>query len=300
MNRVSATLCAASGALLWGTLGPVVSAWSRMGSEATALARSAVAAVTLGLLAWGGITAKGLLRDHWRALLTGGVGLAGFQYAYFSAVAQAGVAVSTVISIGVAPILTGVWTWVTSRRLSAAWVLATALACAGLALLVLGAGMGTLSATGIACSVSAAACFSAQALAIESIEPRWPTSASLAWMFAIASAIMLPTGGFALASSWHVGLGEASAVLYLGVVTAGVAYWLFSRGVQVIGAPAAVTISVLEPAGALLLAVVFLGEHQTPLQWLGTALLIGCIPIIARSARAAGTAGAVPVGRLSG
>ena len=285
MSRVVATSCAASGALLWGTLGPVVEAWSRLGTGEMAFARSVIAAVTLGVLGRGALRSWWRIRAHGWALLTGGVGLAGFQFAYFTAVADSGVALSTVISIGVAPTLTGIWTWLSSRRLSINWLVGTGIASAGVALLVLGGGAGAVSVRGVAWAVIAAAFFSAQALAIESIGAQWSSSASLAWMFAISAVIMVPTGGTAVLAAWHKAPTTLWAVVYLGVVTAGLAYWLFAKGIETLGAAAAVTISLLEPAGALLLAVVALREHQTPLQWLGTVLLIGCIPVVARSAK---------------
>jgi hypothetical protein len=49
-HRLTAGLLAATGALLWGTLGPAVHAWSTLGSARTAFARSLVAALTLALV----------------------------------------------------------------------------------------------------------------------------------------------------------------------------------------------------------------------------------------------------------
>ncbi|WP_051165205.1 DMT family transporter [Nocardia testacea] len=273
---------ASSGALLWGTLGPVVSAWSTLGSAENAFARSLVAALTLGFVARGAVAGWVQVRAHYRSLLAGGVGLAGFQFAYFAAVAESGVAVSTVIGIGLAPAMTGAVSWITSGRPSRTWMAGTALASAGLVLLVLGAAPGgTVSAAGIGWSVLAAAFFSMQALAIESVGAEWSNSAVLAWMFLTAAILMAPIGGAALLRGGAFGVDDLWVLAYLGVVTAGLAYWLFAAGIAVLGAATAVTISLLEPVGAVVLSVLFLGEGQSPVQWLGTVLLIACVPVMA-------------------
>ncbi|MFD7009575.1 EamA family transporter [Rhodococcus jostii] len=282
MSRGAATVLAATGALLWGTLGPVVSAWSTLGSAETAFARSLVAALTLGVVARGAVAARSHVRDHWRALLVGGVGLAGFQFAYFAAVAESGVAVSTVVGIGLAPAMTGAWSWFTSARPAATWMVGTGVASAGLVLLVLGSASGAaVSPAGIGWSVLAAGFFSAQALAIESVGAWGSNSAVLAWMFLVAAFLMAPIGGPALWLSGALAAEDLVVIAYVGVVTAGLAYWLFAAGVAVLGAAAAVTISLLEPVGAVVLAVLFLGEGQSPVQWLGIVLLIACVPVMA-------------------
>ncbi|RYE43443.1 MAG: DMT family transporter [Hyphomicrobiales bacterium] len=295
MTRGVATVSAASGALLWGTLGPVVSAWSTLGGAETAFARSLAAALTLGVVARGAVAAREQVREHFRSLLVGGAGLAGFQFAYFAAVAESGVAVSTVIGIGLAPAMTGAWSWITSSRPSTAWMVGTGLASAGLVLLVLGSALGaTVSPAGIGWSVLAAAFFSAQALAIESVGARWSNPAVLTWMFLIAAIVMVPIGGPVLWRSGALGAEDVLVIAYVGVVTAGLAYWLFAAGVGVLGAAVAVTISLLEPVGAVMLAVLFLREGQSLVQWLGIVLLIACVPVTAYTPKKVASIPAMP------
>ncbi|WAM19903.1 EamA family transporter [Rhodococcus sp. JS3073] len=295
MTRGAATVSAASGALLWGTLGPVVSAWSTLGGAETAFARSLAAALTLGVVARGAVAARAQVREYFRSLLVGGAGLAGFQFAYFAAVAESGVAVSTVIGIGLAPAITGAWSWITSSRPSATWMVGTGLASVGLVLLVLGSALGaTVSPAGIGWSVLAAVFFSAQALAIESVGARWSNPAVLTSMFLIAAIVMVPIGGPVLWRSGALGAEDVLVIAYVGVVTAGLAYWLFAAGVAVLGAAVAVTISLLEPVGAIMLAVLFLREGQSLVQWLGIVLLIACIPVTAYTPKKVASIPAMP------
>jgi DME family drug/metabolite transporter len=71
------------------------------------------------------------------------------------------------------------------------------------------------------------------------------------------------------------------SLLYLGIVAAGISYWLFAHGIRHLGAPAAVTISLLEPASAAAIAALVLHEPVGPAQWLGIALICGAILLTA-------------------
>ena len=72
-----------------------------------------------------------------------GVCLAGYQPRFFLGTARNGVAVSTVIALGSAPVLAGLLEWALTRRVpSRAWIVATALATVGVVLLGLGGASG--------------------------------------------------------------------------------------------------------------------------------------------------------------
>jgi drug/metabolite transporter, DME family len=57
---------------------------------------------------------------------------------------------------------------------------------------------------------------------------------------------------------------DTLAVAYVGVVTAGVSYLLFSHALRHISAGTAVTLALGEPVVAFALAVVVVGEHPPP------------------------------------
>jgi DME family drug/metabolite transporter len=68
-------------------------------------------------------------------------------------------------------------------------------------------------------------------------------------------------------------------LVYLGIVTTALAYWLFYSGLRTtIGSTAAV-LTLLEPAAAAVLAVLLLGEALPRAAWLGGALLVAAIAI---------------------
>jgi DME family drug/metabolite transporter len=76
------------------------------------------------------------------------------------------------------------------------------------------------------------------------------------------------------------------------VVTTGLSYWLFARGIRHIGAAAAVTITLLEPAAAAVIAAVALHEELSAGQWVGIVLIGTAITITGRTAKASKPTGA--------
>jgi len=272
---------AVAGALLWGTIGPVATLFTSAEVLPAGGVRLAIGA--LALLALGGRP----LTRAWRRrdlgpLLAASFGLAGFQLSYFGAVAVGGVAVSTAVAIGLAPVLTGLWTAVVERRRPSRWWIAgTALAAVGLGLLTFAGGDAvTLSPTGLALSTVAAACFSLQALAIKRLTDHHADTTALAAMFALAALVLLPVT-LATATPTLLSGRAVWSLLYLGIVASGISYWLFAHGIRHLGAPAAVTISLLEPASAAAIAALVLHEPIGAAQWLGIGLICGAIALTA-------------------
>jgi DME family drug/metabolite transporter len=282
MNPRIAVLSAAGGAVLWGTIGPVAALFSPQERLASGAVRLAIGASTLLLL--GGRTR--LRRNDVLPLALGAVGVAGFQLTYFAAVGASGVAVSTAVGIGLAPILTGLWTSIGTRRApSTWWVVGTVFAVGGLCLLAFaGGGPVTVSPLGLLLSAAAAAFFSVQVVAMQTLVTRHAGTTVLSAMFALAALLLMPVT-IATATPSMLSPTVISGVVYLGVVTAGVAYWLYARGASLLDAPAAATISLLEPAGAAVLAAVLLHEHVSHAQWLGIVCICGAIALTALPTR---------------
>lgn len=274
----SAGLSAVAGALLWGTLGPAAAMVDGQDRLAVGGLRLLLGALTLVVLGAGRFAVRGWGRRDLAPLFVGAVGVAGFQVAYFAAVGAAGVAVSTAVGIGLSPVLTGIWTALrTRRRPSATWLAGTAVALGGLVLLAFGGAADVhVSAAGLVLAVVAAACFSMQVGAIHVLATRHGDVAALTALFAVGAVLLAPLTVFAATPSllapsnlWWIG--------YLGVVTTGIAYWMFSRGVRDLGAAAGTTISLLEPVGAAVIAAAALGEHVAAAQWAGIAAVCGAI-----------------------
>ena len=77
------------------------------------------------------------------------------------------------------------------------------------------------------------------------------------------------------------------AVIYVGVVTAGVSYLLFSHALRHISAATGVTLALAEPVMAFILAILVVGERPSWLAFSGLALvIIGVLNVVRAELRA--------------
>jgi DME family drug/metabolite transporter len=82
-------------------------------------------------------------------------------------------------------------------------------------------------------------------------------------------------------------LAAVLVVVYLGVVVSGMAHMLFSIGLRSISGPTGVTLSLIEPVAAFVLAVWIVGERHPLQSWLGLlAVLAGLMLVIGAEMRA--------------
>jgi DME family drug/metabolite transporter len=216
-------------------------------------------------------------------VLPGAAGVAAYQLCFFAAVDDTGVAVGTIVALGSAPAITGALEWaVAGRRPDARWCAATALACAGVGLLVLAGGVHTgVSAPGIALAVGAGAAYATYTLtakrlladghAPEHVMARAFGLGALGLVPVLlvgAPAALLRPGGLALA-------------LFLGIVPTALAYVLFARGLRRLSAAETSTLTLAEPLTAGLLGALVLGEQLTAASAAGAALVLGGLVVLA-------------------
>lgn len=196
-----------------------------------------------------------------------GLCLALYQPLFFLGTARNGVAVGTVIALGSAPILAGVLEWtLTRRRPSGAWLLATALATVGVALLGIGggadaAGSGGTDPLGFLGSVGAGATFAvianAQRRLLDNGWDPFTVVGAMGASSAALSAFVLPFVDLA----WLTEPAGMVMALWLGVGTVSVAYVMFTWGLGGLTASTAATLTLGEPLTASILGVTVLGEY---------------------------------------
>ncbi|TCO47271.1 DMT family transporter [Actinocrispum wychmicini] len=276
-----AVISAAGGALLWATIGPAAALLDTHDRLAAAAVRLAIGTLVLFAVVGGRPLTTRWRRSELRSLAVGAVGIAGFQMTYFGAIGHSGVAISTTLAIGLSPVMTGMWTWLRTReRPAIGWMVGTAIAATGLVLLMYGRGVtGPASPTGIILSLLAAMFFSMHAIAIQLTTSGQTPATTLTAMFGLAALLLIPVT-VAIGPQGLLSGPVVTCVVYLGVVTTGIAYWLFARGVRHLGAATAVTISLLEPAGAAIIAAVAFREHVSLAQWTGIGLICAAIASI--------------------
>jgi drug/metabolite transporter, DME family len=225
-------------------------------------------------------------------VLLAAAGVVAYQLAFFAAVADTGVAVGTIVALGSAPALTGALEWVlTGRRPERRWIVATALACAGVALLVLAGGADAgVSAPGVGLAVLAGGSYATYTLAAKRLlGDGHPPERVMGAAFGIAAVALLP-----LLALDHpaplLGAGGLALAAFLGVIPTALAYVLFARGLRRLTAAETSTLTLAEPLTAGLLGAAVLGEQLSALSGLGAGLVLG--GLVALAARLPGPAAA--------
>lgn len=223
-------------------------------------------------------------------VVLGGAAVLAYQPTFFAGVRLNGVAVGAVVTLGAAPALTGVLEWLVTRRLpSRRWFVATGCAVVGVVLLggLVDRGDTGISPSGIAASLGAALAYAVYALAAKRLLDEGVSATSaIGCIFGTAALMGLP---FLLLVdlSW---LGSASGlamVAWLAVVTVAVAYVLFAIGLQSLKASTVSTLTLVEPMTAGLLGFVLLDERLSTPGWIGIAVLLAGVVLLAVPSRRA-------------
>ncbi len=224
------------------------------------------------------LTGRGAFRGaRWapRPVLAAVTAVAAYQLAFFAAVADTGVAVGTIVALGSAPTLAGLFEWLLDRRRpEPRWVVATALACVGVALLALAGGDASVSPPGIALAVLAGASYAVYTLAAKRLlTAGHAPEAVMAAAFGLAAVVLLP----ALLLSepgWLLHADGIALALFLGVIPTALAYVLFARGLKRLSASETATLTLAEPLTAGVLGAVVLAEPMTTTSAAGAGLVL--------------------------
>ena len=273
------------GAILWGTTG-TAQTFMPQTIHPLAVGASRLAVGGFSLLVILLIMRKIDFRNWpWKSTLYAAISMAIFQYLFFSSVRLTGVAIGTVVTIGSAPVFSGIIEWLlVKRRPTRVWIMATALAIIGCALLFLNKDGIVVNPVGIAMSLGAGLLFAFYTLVNKDVLEKVDPVPAVAVIFSM-SAIMLMPFLFLLETEGLMTGRGISVVLYLGIVTTSVAYILFSAGLKRIPSSSAVTLSLAEPLTAALLSVIVVGERLNGTSWMGIAMLLGGILVLTLSGR---------------
>jgi len=282
-------------------LGPVVAVLGvavLFGTTGTALAKApagtdALAAGAVRLLLGGAalclLAGRRLLvwRTHRPPLIVGALGVAIYQLGFFEATQRTGVAMATVITIAVSPLASRIIGSVRGRPAPAPlWYVAAALIAVGLVLLVLD-GTGRIESDGLGI-VAAALAGASYALYTEAgstaIDAGADSTGTMAVLFVgggvIASPVLLVRD-----LAWLAEGRGLIVMAWLAFITLTLAYVAFGWGLRTLAPTTVVMLTLLEPAVAATLAVIFLDETLSGSAWLGAALVVAAMPMVALSAR---------------
>jgi len=271
-------------AVLWGTTGTAAT-FAPRGSSSLAVGAAAmgIGGVALFIAAGGSalrLITSGVARP---ALWLGAACVVAYPLAFYTSMADAGVAIGVTLSIGGAPIVAALLERVRhGRRLSRQWAATVALALIGATLLgTQGADLGHAGAgsaiTGAILAVGAACCYAGYSVAAAEIVDQGASSrATVGALFGLAAPVLIPilaiTGSALLASTRGILVAG-----YLGLIPMSIGYLLFGHGLRTTPASAATGLSLLEPAVAALLADLIAHQHLPALGWLGIALVVASV-----------------------
>lgn len=218
-----------------------------------------------------------LARLHPAALVAmGGLAVVAYQACFFVGVARAGVAVGTVIALGVAPLATGLLGTLLGEIPNRRWMIATAGAVAGVVLLVAGAGSGGagIDAVGVAAALGAGVSYAGYTIAARALLLRGLRGIAVMAGFFVLGALLLSPVLVGADLGWLATRRGVLMVLWLGVAATGLSYVLFQRGLAGLSAGTVATISLAEPVTATLLGVLLLRESLSPLTATGIVVVV--------------------------
>ena len=279
-------------AVSWGTTGSVMALLAREGTPSPLLvgwARMAAAALCL-LVAHTLVRPATAARGDWQprdpakaAVL--GAAMAAYQVCYFWAVPRTGVALTALLAISSAPLMIAAGAALTLKeRPSPAALAALPLAVAGIAMVLAGPRATGDAPPGFAggalAALGAGLSYAAYAVTAKGLLRRVAPLPLAALTFTLAAVLLTPVlvlerGAAAqLSAGWPL-------LLYLGGVPTAAAYVVFGAGLRRVSATTAGIATLLEPLTATALGVLLFGEHLGTVGWVGAALLLGALGLLA-------------------
>lgn len=275
--------------VLWGTTGTAATFAPQVSPLGIASVTMGVGGLILALMATRQINQhKAALLDARYLVLAAALNVAVYPLAFYSSMKLSGVAVGNVVSIGMAPIAAALIEWIYDKQpLSKKWLLSIAFGLTGVIFLATAKPATSFEATatswhntlGILLGLVAAFTYAMYSwIARRLIDKGIASRAAMGSMFGVGGLMLMPvlfiTGAPILNS-----LNNMGVAIYMALVPMVLAYLLFGKGLTVVRASLATTITLLEPVVAALLAVTIVGEQIAATGWLGIALISTCLLI---------------------
>lgn len=275
MNTLKGPILVLLGSLCFSTTGLMqVLAPQDANAVSTAFFRMAIGSLCL----FGWCLATGKLNFDWKSLpwkrlVACALCLTEAQVFFFSSVKDVGVAVGTVVYIGIAPCAAAIFSFLLYRKKpSTAWWISTIAAIIGVVLMNdLSAGqMGDMSALGfiIAAGFGYALYITISPVLLEKLS----AEASIAIISALVAAALLPAA-LCMPMQWVLSPMGLFTVFDLGVVTAGLAFTLVLNGLKQTDSTVAATLLLGEPLGAVGWGVLLLDEQIGVIGCCGMAMV---------------------------
>lgn len=214
-----------------------------------------------------------------------GAGVAAYQALFFVGTGLVGVAIGTLASLALGPLMAGLLAWAMGGvRPSRVWWLSTFIAIAGLTILTFG-GMtdaATFNVLGILAAVGAGTAYAVYTVLGSRLTDRlMPATDVLAASFFVGALMLLPLGTGNFSALYSV---EGSVlVVWLGAIATTFAYVLFGRGITHLTPGTVATLNLAEPVVATVLGVLVVHETISGLSLVGCGLIAMSLSVLAVS-----------------
>ncbi|MEP6942482.1 MAG: DMT family transporter [Betaproteobacteria bacterium] len=259
--------------------------WIDLPPPAIVLGRAGIAALALGVLL--AVRRESLGRFEWRIAISGAL-LAAHWFTFFQAIQSAGVAVGLLGFASFPVFVVLLEAMFLGRQASTRELLATALVCTGLLLVVPSFDFGDRAVQGLAWGVFSGASFALLAVCNRAFAAGSKALRIALWQNAIAALCLVPA--VALAPSMP-SAHDLMMIIVLGVVCTALAHTLFIKSLRAVSAHTASVVACLEPVYGIALAVVLLHEVPNLRTAAGGVMIVGAAmweTLAARPQEAAG------------
>lgn len=279
-------LCVFCAGMLWGTTGTIQGLLPTiLEPPVVAAFRVIIGATSLWIICIvTKIPLNAILELPLRRILGTGIAIASYNLFFFSSVAYAGVGVGTAITLGSGPFWVSVFEILfTARRPSSRGILGQLTAIVGLVILVAGDTQDQGSYRGYGLAALAGMAYGTYVYLTRGFRVEIHSALIAAATFSVSSIMLFPS--LVLLPPVWIGLRSTALLLFLGLVSTGVAFLLFTFGLKRMAASTAVTLALAEPLTAWFLATVVLNEPVTISKIIGVGILVCGIRIVAGELR---------------
>jgi DME family drug/metabolite transporter len=277
-KRITGMLFVMMASTCWGTTG-ILQAIAPAGTHPLSIGSIRVVIAGIAMLFYSVCRRKSIIRQFRIAplipLVITVAGVMGYQFAFFSALKLTGVSIGSMIAIGAAPVIAGIFGFLfEGELLTRKWMLSTAVAISG-CILMIGGGMSSpvrLHPLGIILAFTAAFSYATLGLGMKKLEKKL-TIVETATVATIGSMIVGLPALLKYGWAWILTGRGMSVALTLGVFTEAIPMCLFAVGLRKVYLRDAYTLSLCEPLTACLLSALILGEKLGFIPLLGVFLI---------------------------
>jgi Predicted permease, DMT superfamily len=288
MSKYFGILAVILASLLWGTTGTAATfAPSLSPLFIGAFAMGIGGILQCGLAIPSIIQAKSLLRLHYRYLIVGALAVAIYPLAFYSSMRLSGVSIGTVVSIGSAPILSAIIEYLSRDfQFSKQWAIGALLGIIGMSMLAFSGNEATQYSHlswGILLGLVAGLTYalyswSARQLMLKGMNSKAAMGATFGGGGLLLIPVMVITGSAFLTTWNNIAVG-----FYMALIPMFMGYLCYGYGLSKISASMAITITLLEPVVATILAILIVGEDLSLISWLGILLIFLCLIMVITS-----------------